>query len=64
MKKILNVLAWVLVIVGAINWGLIGILNFDLVAEFLGEMSTASRVVYSIVGVAGLWTIFTKFMKK
>lgn len=45
-----------LILVGAINWGLWGFFQFDLVAAiFGGQSSTASRVVYSIVGLAGLY---------
>jgi len=62
--KALNFLAWILVVVGALNWGLVGILDFDLVATLFGEMSTVSRVVYSVVGVAGLWMILSKFKRK
>jgi uncharacterized membrane protein YuzA (DUF378 family) len=43
-----------IVIVGAINWGLVGVLQIDLVARFLGDMTTPARVVYGIVGVAGV----------
>jgi uncharacterized membrane protein YuzA (DUF378 family) len=47
--------AFVLVIVGALNWGLVGLAQFDLVAAlFGGSASAISRVVYSLVGVAGL----------
>jgi uncharacterized membrane protein YuzA (DUF378 family) len=58
MKK-LDVLALVLVIVGALNWGLVALAEFDLVATVFGmefgETSAISRVVYGLVGVAGLW---------
>ena len=43
-----------LVGIGALNWGLVGIFNMDLVARLLGEMTTASRVAYGVIGVAGL----------
>ena len=46
-----------LVIIGALNWGLIGLFQFDLVARLLGPMSGPSRVVYSLVGLAGLMGI-------
>jgi uncharacterized membrane protein YuzA (DUF378 family) len=47
-----------LVIVGALNWGLVGFFNFDLVASLFGGMqSTLSRVVYGLVGLAGIWSI-------
>lgn len=49
--------ALVLTIIGAINWGLIGIFNFDLVAAIFGDMSLFSRVIYTLVGVAGLINI-------
>lgn len=46
-----------LVIIGAINWGLIGFFRFNLVTFLFGDMSTASRIVYAIVGIAGLYVI-------
>lgn len=55
--KTLDITALVLVIIGAINWGLIGFFQFDLVATLFGTMSTFSRVVYAIVGIAGLYAI-------
>lgn len=49
--------ALLLVIIGAINWGLIGILGFDLVAFlFSGQTSIISRIVYTLVGVSGVIT--------
>lgn len=47
----------ILVIIGAINWGLIGLFSFDLVATLFGNMSTFSRIVYVLVGIAGLYSI-------
>ena len=44
-------------IVGAVNWGLIGLFNFDLVATIFGPMSIAARVIYTIVGICGLVNI-------
>ncbi len=55
--KIIDKIALVLVIIGAINWGLIGIFNFNLVDTIFGEMSIISRIVYSLVGISGLWCI-------
>ena len=55
--KIIDKLALVLIIIGAINWGLIGIFKFDLVATIFGEMSVVSRIVYGLVGLSGLWGI-------
>jgi hypothetical protein len=47
--------ALVLVIIGGINWGLVGIANFDLVATILGAMSLVSRVVYVLVGLSAIY---------
>ncbi len=44
-------------IIGAINWGLIGLFRFDLVATLFGRMSWISRIVYILVGIAGLYLI-------
>lgn len=46
-----------LVIIGAINWGLIGFFKFDLVAFLFGQMTWLSRIVYAIVEISGLYTI-------
>lgn len=55
-------LSLVLVIIGAINWGLIGLFQFDLIAFlFGGQMALISRVLYTIVGAAGLWSISLLF---
>lgn len=55
--KIIDKIALVLIIIGAINWGLIGFFKFDLVATIFGEMSVLSRIVYALVGISGLWGI-------
>ncbi|MFI3226566.1 MAG: DUF378 domain-containing protein [Clostridia bacterium] len=61
MKKF----ALLLVIIGAINWGLIGFFGFDLVAFlFGGQMSLISRVIYALVGVSGIVTIVYLFENK
>ena len=49
-------------IVGAVNWGLIGLFNFDLVATLFGPMSVAARVIYTLVGIAGLVNILLFFV--
>ena len=54
----MNIAALVLVIIGAINWGLIGFFNFDLVAAiFGGQEALVSRIIYAVVGLAGLYAI-------
>lgn len=51
-------IALVLVIVGGLNWGLVGLFKFDLVATIFGPMSILSRVVYTLVGIAAAYTIY------
>ena len=55
--KVIDKIALVLIIIGAINWGLIGLFGFDLVATIFGEISIISRIVYGLVGLSGLWGI-------
>lgn len=57
--NILDIISFILVIVGALNWGMVGLLNFDLVAAIFGDMSALSRIVYSLVGVAGVYLAAT-----
>ena len=56
-NKFLDGTALTIAIIGAINWALIGIFRFDLVAFIFGDMSWLSRIVYAIVGVCGLYLI-------
>lgn len=55
--KTADYIALVLVVIGAINWGLIGFFRFDLVAALFGEMTVLSRIIYSLVGIAGLYAL-------
>lgn len=61
----IDVLALILSIIGCFNWGLIGIFQFDLVAWiFGGRDALFSRIIYTLVGLAGLWCISFLFRKK
>lgn len=66
--KILDSIVLFLVIIGAVNWGLVGFFQFDLVAAIFGDMSMFSRIIYAVIGICGLYSIsfFTKdkFVKK
>jgi len=53
--KTVDTIALVLIIIGAINWGLIGLFNFNLVDAIFGSMSLISRIIYTLVGISGLW---------
>ena len=58
MKK-LNILALVLLVVGGVNWGLVGTTGFDLVRAIFGEMTMMSRLVYTLVGLAAVYQLAT-----
>ena len=59
--KLTSVIAFILVIVGALNWLLIGLFNFNLVSMIFGPLSFLSRSIYTLVGLASLWIIFFIF---
>lgn len=56
-SKCFDYFVLILVIIGAINWGLIGFFKFDLVAFLFGDMTWISRIIYAIVGLCGLYAI-------
>jgi uncharacterized protein len=55
--RVINLLTLILVIVGGLNWGLVGLLDFNLVSAIFGDMSPVSRVVYVLVGVSAVWQL-------
>lgn len=60
----MDTLALILSIIGSINWGLVGIFQFDLVSWlFGGQDSLFSRIIYTVIGLAGLWCISLLFRK-
>ncbi len=64
--KHLNAFDWValvLVVIGGVNWGLIGLFNLDLVSTLFGVMTLFTRVIYVLVGVSALYTLFILLTK-
>lgn len=59
--RAVNTITLVLLIVGGLNWGLVGLFNFDLVAALFGEMSPLSRIVYVLVGASAVWQLIPLF---
>ena len=59
MLKYVKLISYLLVIIGALNWGFIGIFNLDLVAKLFGDMTIWSRAVYALVGIAALVSLMT-----
>jgi uncharacterized membrane protein YuzA (DUF378 family) len=57
MMKSLDVITLFFVVLGALNWGLVGIFSFDLIATIFGDMSVLSRIVYTLIGVAGIYQL-------
>ena len=55
--RVINVIALILIIVGGLNWGLVGFFDYNLVDSLFGVDSTAARVVYAVVGVAALYKL-------
>ena len=61
----MNVIAWILAIIGAINWGLVGFAKFDLVAWICGgQGSIVARIIYTLVALAGIWCISLLFREE
>lgn len=56
--SVLDWIAFILLVIGGLNWGLVGLFEFDLVAAIFGEMSAISRLVYILVGLAALYCLF------
>lgn len=61
---LLDTISLVLVIVGALNWGAIGLFGVDLVSSIFGVGSILTRIIFSLVGIAGLWAITILFKDK
>lgn len=57
-KNSIDWIALTLIIIGGLNWGLVGLLKFDLVAAIFGNMSIVSRIVYSLVGISAAYMIY------
>lgn len=61
--RIVNVISYVLVIIGAINWGLFGFFNFNLVSMiFAGARTVGSVIVYTLIALAAVWLILSPFI--
>jgi len=63
-QKPFYMLCLVLIIVGGLNWGLVGLMDFNLVDSIFGSMSFLSRLVYDLVGLSAVYMFFSLFSKK
>ncbi len=55
--KTVDVVVWTLLTIGGLNWGMVGLFNIDVIAVFFGSMTAATRIIYVLVGVAGLYEV-------
>lgn len=53
----LDITALILIIIGAINWGLIGFFEFDLISYFFGTLTAVTRIIFAVVGIAGIYSL-------
>lgn len=53
----LDVVSLILIIVGAVNWGLIGFFNLDVISAIFGNMSMITRIIFAVVGIAGIYSL-------
>lgn len=56
--KTLDIVAAVLLVIGGLNWGLVGFFNMDIIATVFGQMTMLTRVVYGLIGLSALYYIF------
>jgi len=62
-KNVLDWIALILIIIGGLNWGLVGIFNLDIVAKVFSSIPIIAKIVYILVGIAALYTIYFLFKK-
>lgn len=62
--KILDTLAIALLLIGGLNWGLVGLMNVNLVSILFGDATMAARTVYGLVGLSAVYQFVTQFMLK
>lgn len=62
--KIANIIAWILLIIGGLNWLIIGIFSVNIVGLLVGEVAVLLRIVYILVGLSALWILFVPLIEK
>jgi len=63
-NKTLNLIVLILLVIGGLNWGLVGFLNYDLVASIFGAMTLITMIIYSLVGIAAIFGLIGLFTKE
>ena len=62
--KIANVIAWIILLVGALNWGLVAIFNWNLVGFISGGVTVIATIIYCLVTIAGIWLLIVPFIDR
>ncbi len=62
--KIANVIAWIILLVGALNWGLVAIFNWNLVGFISGGVAVIATIIYCLVTIAGIWLLIVPFIDR
>ncbi len=62
--KIANFIAWIVLLVGALNWGLVAIFNWNLVSAITGGVAVIATIIYCLVAVAGIWLLIVPFIDR
>ncbi len=57
--RVINIIAWILLIIGGINWLLVGLFGFNLVDAIFGSIPVLASIIYSLVGLSAIWLIFS-----
>ena len=57
----LRILSYLLIVIGALNWGLVGFMNIDAVSLLFGEMTVVTRVIYCLVGISGILSLISTY---
>lgn len=63
MKNVLDIIAMILVLIGGLNWGLVGAFNFDVVRAIFGAGSVVSAIIYILVGISAIYGAFAFFQE-
>ena len=62
--KVANCIAWVILLIGGINWLLIGLAGFNLVGAIFGSLSLISRIIYCLVGLSAIWLLISPIIHR
>ena len=62
--RALNIIAWIILLIGGLNWLLIGLFSWNLVGAMFGALSVLSRIIYCLVGLSAIWLIISPILHR